>query len=187
MDDSAIKAFLSFAFLGWASENIKNWRYKDFLSCNPIYKYYFSKDICFVPFPFAYGLGGLVIWYLWKKYPNMSLLAKAIIFAILFNAIELAGGYIAEKVICKEINTCTDGNRMWNYTNSHNIGGHIDIEHTFYWVVAGMIGYLIWPLIERQSWKTLGIIAVLLWIAISVWKYPKAIFNTPVDKINVSN
>ena len=172
--ENIIKTFLTYGFLGWTMENIKNWNDEEFMCCNPIFKYYLSRKICFVPFPFCYGLGGLFILYLHKNYPDLSLLAKIILFIIIFNVIELSGGYFAEKCICNNLDTCPEGNKIWNYKGSGNLGGHIDLEHSVYWIALGLIGYYIYPFIEQISIYKLSIIMFIIWIIISIKRYPKS-------------
>lgn len=167
-----IKTFFAYAFLGWAVENIGNWKHKDFISCNPIMKFLFSKNFCFVPFLLAYGIGGIFIMYLWKKYPHLSLLYKLIIFAIGFNVIEIISGYVGEKYICNKINTCEEKNKMWNYNNTTNLNGYVDIEHTIYWILIGYMGYIIYPYIENIAYEKMILLMIIIWIIISVFKYP---------------
>lgn len=170
MIGSLAKGYLVYSFLGWSAESLKNWNDTSFISCNPVFKYLFSKDICWLPFPPAYGLGGVFIAYLWKHYPNLSLISVAIISAIMFNVIELIGGYLGEKFLCSNISTCQEGNKLWNYTATANIGGYIDVEHTFYWVLLGLVGYYSYPWLMSIDNSKLFITLMIIWLVISIHK-----------------
>jgi uncharacterized membrane protein len=167
---TVVKGYLVYSFLGWTAESIKNWNDDEFISCNPVFKHLFSKDVCWLPFPPAYGLGGVFLGFLWKYFPNMHWITVAIISAILFNVIELIGGYLGEKYLCGKISTCQEGKKMWNYTKGPNIGGHIDLEHTFYWVILGLIGYYTYNFIMGRENTSLFGIFVIVWAIITVHK-----------------
>ena len=168
-----IKAFFIYAFLGWIAENLRYWQYPNYISCNPIFKQIFSKNICYVPFPPSYGLGGIFIYYLHEHYPNLSWLSLVILFILVFNLIELVGGYIGEKYICNKINTCEYKTKMWDYKNTHNFNGYIDVEHSIYWALLGLIGYSIYPYLMRIPNRDLIILMIIIWLIISIMKYPK--------------
>jgi hypothetical protein len=165
------KSYLIYSFLGWTCENLKNINDKNFISCNPIFKY-LSNDICLIPFPPVYGLAGIFIWYLHNYHPNLSLTAKIISFFLVFNMMELIGGYIGEKYVCNHIDTCQVHNKMWNYKKFGNINGYIDIEHSFYWIIMGLIGYYIYPYINKMSSTTLLFSGIIIWSVLSYVKYP---------------
>jgi len=162
---------MTYAFLGWGAENIKNMNGENFLSCNPIAKHYFPKNMCLLPFLVAYGFGGLFIWWLWKYYPDISWIARIILFIIGFNVIELIAGIIGEKIICKKINTCQKGSKMWNYDGPTSFMGYIDLKHTFLWVLIGIPGYVLWPSLEKMSLYTMLPYALIIWLGISLMKY----------------
>ena len=108
-----IKTFLIFSFLGWTGENIKNWNFPDFIPCNPIFKYYLSEKVCYVPFLPVYGFGGLFIAFMYQLRDKIPWYGRMIIYAIVFNIIELIGGYIGEEYVCNKITTCYAGDKLW--------------------------------------------------------------------------
>ena len=111
--------------------------------------------------------------YLYFKHRNISWLARIILFIVVFNIIELINGIIAKKIICKHIDTCLYGDRMWNYNNTPNIAGHIDILHTIYWVIGGIVGYLLYPILINIPGCKILIIFIIIWLAITITKFPR--------------
>ena len=163
-----IKAFIIYGFLGWTIENSRSLFDPHFSSCNPVYKYFFRGNICFIPILFLYGLGGIFILFLRKNYPNMPLLIKATILVIAFNVIELIGGWVGEKYICNKIDTCWKGHKMWDYRDNPNIYGYIDIKHTIYWIILGLIGYEVYPYLVELPNDILLISMLTIWIIINL-------------------
>ena len=167
-----LKSFLIYGFLGWVVENVKNYNVP-YISCTPALKYIFKGDICVTPFMFAYGFAGIFIGYLFSKYPNLSWISRIILFVIIFNIIELVIGYSGEKILCKRIDTCDRGHKMWDYKNTTNLNGYIDIEHSFYWALLGVAGYFIYPYLIKIPNCKLIIYAIMIWIVITIFKFPK--------------
>jgi len=168
-----VKPFLIFSFLGWTVENIKNWNDHKFISCNAIAKYLTIDNVCLWPFPPAYGFGGLFIVLLYTYKTQIPLLARILIYAIVFNVIELIGGYIGEHYICNHINTCQNGAKMWNYKGGYNYKGYIDLEHTFYWGLLGVAGELLYGSLMNYNFADLSPYMFMVWAIISLHNYRK--------------
>ena len=139
MDINGIfKVFLTYSFLGWTVENLRHPKTEAY---NSFVRHYLPQTSCLIPFLPIYGLGGLFIMYLYKSHPKLSIACKIILFVLAFNLIEFIGGYISEHCICSQLNTCPAGKKIWDYTGFGNVNGYIDLEHTVYWIILGLIGY----------------------------------------------
>lgn len=172
--DNIIKPFITFAFLGWSAENIKNWNLPDFIPCNPIPKYYLSEKVCFVPFLPVYGFGGLFIAYMYQYKDTIPWYLRMIIYAIVFNGIELVGGYIGEEYVCNKITTCYVGNKLWQYEGMYTIDGYVDIEHTIYWMIGGLIGEQIYGYVKGVSNLKLLSLMLTVWVILSIYNLKKS-------------
>lgn len=63
------------------------------------------------------------------------------IYFIMFNVLELIGGILGEKIICKLVDTCENRTKMWDYSKStYNIWGYVDLWHAVVWTVLGVVG-----------------------------------------------
>jgi len=171
--DNIIKPFIIFAFLGFTGENIKNWNSPDFLPCNPIFKYYLSEKVCFVPLLPVYGFGGLFIAYMYQYKNTIPWYVRMIIYAVVFNFIELLGGYIGEEYVCNKIDTCYAGNKLWHYDGNYTVDGYVDIPHTIYWMIAGLLGEQFYGYFKDQSYTTLLSLMLTIWTLISVLRSKK--------------
>jgi len=168
-----LKPFLIFSFLGWTVENIKNWNDRKFIPCNTLAKYFTSDKICLGPFFPIYGIGGLFIAFMSTYKYQIPILARLLIYAIVFNVIELIGGYIGEHYICNHVNTCQNGAKMWNYKGGYNYKGYIDAEHTFYWILLGLIGELLYESIMDYDISVMAPYILMGWTIISLHNYRK--------------
>jgi len=132
---------MTFSFLGFIVENL--WNYKE-LRCN-VFSIYISKllslpeNICVFPFFPVYGLGGIIIAMVLKL--KLNIYGRLLMYVVLFNLIELGTGIFLQKWVCKKTDdSCFLGNRGWNYTDNPNFRGHIDIKHSIYWMIFGLLG-----------------------------------------------
>ncbi len=113
--------FFIFGFLGW---------YIDTTYRSIRLKKYSPRT--FIPFfSNIYGISGVALVLLYKYFlihPN----AQVILGAIIVVVIEFLGGLFCVNVLKK---------RLWDYTDSRwNILGHIDLLHSFYWLLlAGIL------------------------------------------------
>ena len=124
----------------------------------------------------VYGFGGLFIAFMYEFRDLIPWYWRMIIYAIVFNIIELIGGYISEDYICNKVDTCYTGNRLWRYDGKYTIDGYVDIEHTIYWMIAGLIGEQIYDYIKNQSFIYILSLMLTTWVIISIHKY-KSINN----------
>ncbi|HOV29470.1 MAG TPA: hypothetical protein PLD77_00050 [Candidatus Dojkabacteria bacterium] len=122
-----ILIFLLFSFLGW----IVDTTYSSLLKGQ--YKpsgYYENIPICPI-----YGIGGIIILSIFsilQSYPPQITIITTT-FAIIM--LEYFGGIFCT-VFLKE--------KLWDYSSSKfNIGGHIDLLHSFFWLVLITIVYMI--------------------------------------------
>lgn len=168
-----IKPFFLFSFLGWTVENIKNWNDPTFKPCNAIARYLTTDKACLWPFPPIYGVGGLFIMLMYNYRTQIPLLARILIYAIVFNVMELIGGYIGEHYICNHVNTCQSGAKMWNYRGGYNYHGYIDLEHTFYWIVLGLMGEMLYEYLIKYEFTDFVPYMVIIWTVISIHNYNK--------------
>lgn len=168
-----IKPFFIFSFLGWTIENIKNWNDNKFKPCNAIVTHFTTQKICLYPFPPIYGFGGLFIILMYSYKDQIPLLARLLIYAIVFNVIELIGGYIGEHYICNKVNTCHQGKKMWDYKGGYNYKGYIDLEHTFYWILLGLVGEILYGSMMNYNFTDMAPFMVMIWAIISLHNYRK--------------
>lgn len=168
-----IKPFFIFSFLGWTVENIKNWNDNKFKPCNAIAKYFTIEEVCLWPFPPVYGFGGLFILFMHTYKDQIPVLARLLIYAIVFNVLELIGGYIGEHYICKYFNTCQNGHKMWDYKGGYNYHGYIDLEHTFYWGLLGVAGELVYGYTSNYNFMDFVLYMLIIWAFISIHNYKK--------------
>jgi hypothetical protein len=164
-----LKPYVVYGFLGFLAENLKNWNDDTFTSCNPIIRWITdSRKWCLFPFPPAYGIGGVCIAIMWTW--SISIWWKLLLMAVGFNVIELVGGLVGEHAICKHMDTCHSGTKMWDYSRTPNLGGYIDLEHTFYWVLLGAVGYGIYPWLMKLSAAKLGTGMIVLYVLVTLFK-----------------
>jgi len=168
-----IKPFFLFSFLGWTVENIKNWNDPTFKPCNTIARYLITDDVCYCPFFPIYGIGSLFIMLMYTYRTQLPLLARILIYAIVFNVMELIGGYIGEHYICNHLNTCQNGNKMWDYKGGYNYHGYIDLEHTFYWGLLGIAGELVYGFTANYNFTDFVPFMIISWIIISLHNHRK--------------
>jgi len=173
-----IKPFYLFSFLGWVVENIKNWNDPTFIPCNTIAKYLTTNKICLYPYFPIYGFGGLFIILMYNYRTQLPLLARIIIYAIMFNVMELIAGYIGEHYICNRVTTCQNGHKMWDYKGGYNYKGYIDLEHTFYWIILGLAGEMVYEYSMDYSFFNIMIFVSIVWAFISIHNYKKLSFRT---------
>lgn len=122
-----ILLFLIFAFLGWVIDTTYSSIGSGKLKPSGYYK---GIPLCPV-----YGFGGLIIYELFViliQLPSYLVIPVTSIAVILFE-------YLAGKF-------CVDvlGERLWDYSNKkYNIGGHICLQNSCYWVIIVLGLYLI--------------------------------------------
>ncbi len=161
-----IKIFLIYGFLGWFLENLylPNKRI-----CTSVVKFVIPKTNCYIPILPVYGFAGIFIALLHEKY-RLNFIELAILFVVTFTLFEYAIGYIGENYVCRHINTCSEKTMFWKYTTSTNVNGYVDLKHTFYWIVLGLVGYYIYPFVSSISVSTAFLIAICLFFIITYWK-----------------
>lgn len=158
------KYFLLSGIIGWIAENIWNIKDKEF-RCNPIARL-LSENYCLIPFTPSYAFAGIII-VIANKYIKTQL-NRLFFYLIIFNMIEFIGGLLGEKILCKNINTCQSGNKLWDYSDNPNLFGHIDIKHSIYWIALGYMGDKIYEYIEENHINNLNIGITLFAIIIVI-------------------
>lgn len=161
--------FVLFSSIGWTIENVWNFFYSNFVSCNPVARL-LSNKVCLIPLIPTYGFAGLTI-LLVTRYVNY-LPYRLFLYMILFNIGEMIIGLIGKYFICNKISTCQNGDKMWDYRDNPNISGYIDIKHTFYWVILGYLGELAIKNIQPDNPK-IYIVLIIIYIIVSITKYGK--------------
>lgn len=117
-----IVIFVSFSVVGWILDtsyrSLTRWKY------SPGTKYYFDP---------VYGIGATVL-ALFFSYSNFSLVLQIIFAGLLLTLVEFLYGIGALKIL---------GYRIWDYReNKFNVMGHVDLLHSFYWIILAALYYL---------------------------------------------
>lgn len=116
--------FLIFSFIGW---------FIDTADRSLVAKKYVARTV--VPFVSPpYGFGSIAIILILKYVPQPAVVQIVLSTAIV-TAIELISGLFCVNVLKR---------RLWDYSYSRfNLWGHIDLEHSFYWLIVSTIFYLL--------------------------------------------
>lgn len=119
-----IELFFIFCVIGWIIDTAdRSWSEKKFVSGT--YIPFFSP---------LYGFGSVALVLIFDYLPAPAIL-QIIFGAIAVTAIEFVSGLWCVYILKK---------RLWNYSASRfNILGHIDAEHSFYWLIVSLIFYLL--------------------------------------------
>ncbi len=116
--------FILFSFLGWILDS----GYRSILAKRWINAGYFAGPICPI-----YGFGGVILIFILKTLSNLDLVWLLIIASITMILVEYIGGIFSEKVLRV---------RLWDYSKTtFNVGGHIDVLHSFYWAILVVVFY----------------------------------------------
>jgi len=85
----------------------------------------------FIPFLPAYGFGLVTLYLLHPLVKQWSVIKQFGVYAGVLTLLEFVGGVFAFTVL---------KTRVWDYSqNTFNFLGHIDLLHTFYWGILGVI------------------------------------------------
>lgn len=116
--------FLFFSFLGWLLDS----GYRSLTEKKWINAGYFKGPCCPI-----YGWGGLALLFVFKYLTFLPLFFLLVIGGISVVAVEYLGGLFAEKVLRL---------KLWDYSSSkYHLGGHIDLLHSFYWLLLSVFFY----------------------------------------------
>lgn len=155
---TVIIEFILFSFVGWIIDS----GYRSIIEKRWINAGYFPGPFCPI-----YGVGGVVLVFIFKLMVGMPVYMQLIIGSIAMILVEYIGGIFSEKVL---------NVRLWDYSKTtFNIGGHIDLLHSFYWVLLVIKFYWVtFPLIliaesRIQIPEYLDIPALIVFLIIIIW------------------
>src|SRR3989339_249483 len=119
-----ILEFFLFGFIGWVIDSMyRSLREKRWINAG-----YFKGPICPV-----YGFGGLALMFIFEYYFALPVWLLVIASASALVLVEYLSGIFCEKVLQV---------KLWDYSHSRfNIGGYIDLEHSFYWLISVVVFY----------------------------------------------
>ena len=121
-----ILEFLFFAFIGWILDS----GYRSIVDKKLINAGYFKGPFCPI-----YGFGGIILIFILNLCSSLSFVPLILIASFSMVLVEYVGGIYSEKVL--KI-------KLWDYSNTtYNLGGHIDVLHSFYWVVLVVLFYFL--------------------------------------------
>jgi len=143
--------FLLFSFLGWIIDS----GYRSFIDRKWINAGYFRGPICPI-----YGFGGLTLVFIFTYFEYLNPLWVWLIAAVAMTVVEYIGGIFSEKIL--KI-------KLWDYSDAKwNIGGHIDLLHSLYWLLLVILfGSFIFPIVLLFEEFILGLIYIP-----EVWDIP---------------
>lgn len=120
--------FIIFGILGWALDTA----YRILASHE-------KKGNTYLPyFAIVYGIGGVLLLALYQL-TTLNAYAYVFIGTITVTLLELTAGIFCANIL---------GRRMWDYSASkYNLYGHIDLQHTLYWLMFALILRIIIPIL----------------------------------------
>jgi len=126
-----ILEFLFFSFIGWILDSA----YRSIEERNWINAGYFKGPFCPI-----YGVGGVILIYLFKNMAWMPLALQLLIASMAMITVEYAGGVFSERILKV---------KLWDYSSSRfHIGGYIDLLHSFFWMLLSIMFYVVfYPLV----------------------------------------
>lgn len=112
--------FIAFAVIGWAMDS----------AYRSIEERRWTSGTLVPFFSPIYGFGGLTLVMIFK-YLQINFFVQVIVAAIALIVVELLGGLFCAHVLKR---------RLWDYSDSrYNFQGHIDLLHSFYWLVLSAL------------------------------------------------
>jgi uncharacterized membrane protein len=117
--------FIIFSLIGWVIDT----GYRGLVSGK-------FKPATIIPyFATLYGIGGVGAVVIFEQ--NYTFLVHVVLASLFFILIEFFGGIFILKIFKK---------KLWDYSeNFLNLKGHIDLLHSFYWVVLAIILRFVFP------------------------------------------
>ncbi|PIN87573.1 hypothetical protein COV12_03135 [Candidatus Woesearchaeota archaeon CG10_big_fil_rev_8_21_14_0_10_32_24] len=174
-----ILEFLLFSFMGWILDS----GYRTILDKKLTNAGYFKGPFCPI-----YGFGGIILIFILNIFSNLSIIPLILIASLAMILVEYIGGIYSEKVLKV---------KLWDYSNTtFNLGGHIDLLHSFYWIILVVLFYsFVFPSIlhlesllhfpevfERPIF--IGFVFIAIWLTIR--KLPFTILNLKEQVLNLS-
>jgi uncharacterized membrane protein len=121
-----------FSFAGWIIDSL----YRSFVDRKWTNAGYFSGPFCPI-----YGVGGLLLVFAFQAMEEYHPAATLIVSSLGLVLVEYLGGIFSERILKV---------RLWDYSKTtFNVGGHIDILHSFYWLLlASGVYFLAYPSVK---------------------------------------
>lgn len=178
-----ISEFLIFSFLGWFIDSA----YRSIIEKKLVNAGYFKGPVCPI-----YGVGGLVLIYLFKSLSFLSLVPLLLISSLALVLVEYGGGIFTEKVLKV---------KLWDYSASKfHLGGYIDLLHSFFWFVLTVFFYFFmfpfvlifedflnnWAMIPESFNFPLLFVFVLLILWLTSRKNPQQFLDIKGKVLNLS-
>lgn len=120
--------YLISGFSGWLIESIYNNK-RTVLCSDTINRKYLG--FC-APFLHLWALGGVVLLFISKQFPDVNILLLSVISGILLTVLEGISGMVSHKV---------NGYHTWNYDNHilPMIDGYVALDITIIWIIISFI------------------------------------------------
>jgi uncharacterized membrane protein len=117
--------FIVFGIVGWIiNSSYRSITQKKFISGTVLSSF------------FTYGFGGLGVIFIYQ-FLDINIFLQIILATFLVIFVELISGIFSLKIMKK---------RYWDYSkNKFNFMGHIDVLHSFYWLILMIILRIIFP------------------------------------------
>jgi uncharacterized membrane protein len=141
--------FIFATIIGWIIDS----GYRSFMERRWVNAGYFIGPFCPI-----YGFGGLLLLVMVSYISGMPLLIRCIFYFIGMTMVEFMGGIFTTKVLKV---------RLWDYSHApFNILGHVDLLHSFYWLLLAIVFEgTVWPIIRFLNTEALQ---VALWLDIII-------------------
>ncbi|NQV91394.1 putative ABC transporter permease [Candidatus Woesearchaeota archaeon] len=171
--------FLIFSFIGWILDS----GYRTIVDKKLTNAGYFKGPFCPI-----YGFGGIILIFMLNLFSNLSIIPLILIASISMILVEYIGGIYSEKVLKV---------KLWDYSKTtYHLGGHIDILHSFYWIILVVLFYFFaFPsILHLESLIKIpevfeipvfsGFVFIAIWLTIR--KLPFTILNLKEQVLNLS-
>ena len=144
--------FIVFSFIGWIIDS----SYRSIVLKKWINAGYFRGPVCPV-----YGFGGLLLVIMFKIFSSMDIYLLILLSSIGMVVIEYFAGAFSVKFLKVT---------LWDYSKARfNLHGHVDLVHSFYWIILVLIFYYAFYSFVLMFEKLIVVSFIVDWISLFVF------------------